>query len=516
MKISAADLLAESDKLIRKHQRYMRQMRIDDERRRRRGSVPARATLLRPTYWSVDRGFDPYHVRKNASAIARAINLALKAGSYSPKSPVAHSIAKPSGGERELSIFQIADSVVSRAIYRSLLVKNRALLSARSYAYRDDLSTHDAIQYIASEFATDERIFIAEYDFSAYFDSIGHSYVLSTLEDNGFLITAAELRVLKAFMGLGAKLEGSYNDPAISGERTVGIPQGTSVSLFLANVAAWRTDRELERIGVGFARYADDTLIWSRDYQQITSAVNFVKAEAASIGATLNKKKSQGIRLFVEQGENTEIRSTSEVEFVGYRFKRGTIGLKQPVVERMKTRVRYLIWSNLLEPLQSGTGTSDRVRPPVDRDYVVTLLQIRRYLYGNFSEAKLRELERGAARRIRFPGVLAYFPLASDLDQLKDFDGWLLSTLEQALRKRAMLLGRSNSALPVPFGLRGQALASAWGETSAGDPIDLRVPSVARFMSVLRRAATVYGANFVSRGTGAEEYQYSFSSSEEN
>jgi RNA-directed DNA polymerase len=508
-RITEEHLLEECRKLIQKHERYGRELRKEDVRRKRRVTSPNAGRILRPSYWEVDKGFDPYYVRSNVSSIVYAINRALSARDYAPRPPIAHKVAKSSGGTRTVSIFQIADSVVSRELFKSLSAKNRALMSARSYAYRDDLSTHDAIQYVSSEFRTDERLFIAEYDFSSYFDSISHQHLWDVLDGHNFLMTAPERRVVEAFLGTVLEDESSYGTEPMSEREPIGIPQGTSLSLFLANVAAWQMDRSLEKIGVGFVRYADDTLIWSRDYGQINEAVNVLKRESARIGASLNRKKSEGVRLFVPLGEKSEIRSTDTVDFVGYRFSRGAVGMNHSVEKRIKSRIQYLIWANLLQPLQQGGFAGKRVSPPIDRDYVVLLGQIRRYLYGHYSEAKVRQLERGATKRVRFPGVLSYFPLASDQEQLAALDGWLADVLHQAMKKRAKLLTDAGILhLPNPHGLAKAVLIEAMGKTSDGSLVDLRVPSIRRFVSVLNRAANAHGANVVGRGIGAEQYQY--------
>ncbi|WP_181127384.1 reverse transcriptase domain-containing protein [Rathayibacter sp. AY1F9] len=419
---------------------------------------------------------------------------------------------KASGGSRTVSIFQIVDSVISREIFKSLSSKNRALMSARSYAYRDDLSTHDAIQYISSEFRTAERLFIAEYDFSSYFDSISHDHLWNVLEEQEFLMTKLEREVIRAFLDVAAEEEASYGKHPRRSRGQFGVPQGTSLSLFLANVAAWHMDRSLEKLGVGFVRYADDTLIWSQDYGQINAAVNVLKRESLRIGASMNAKKSEGVRLFAEPGQRSEIRSTDTVSFVGYRFTRNGVGLNRAVEVRIKRRLEYLVWSNLLQALQQGTFSKGRVAPPIDRDYIVLLGQIRRYLYGHYSETKVRELERGAAKRVRFPGILSYFPLASDQTQLAALDGWLASTILQAMKKRADLLKSTGvSSLPHPHGLSKQDLIGATGSRTDGTLVDLRIPSISRFVSILRRAANAFGANAVGRGTGAEQYQYALS-----
>lgn len=510
--ISEELLVQECQKLIRKHERYMREMRNDDVRRSRRSVTPNHAILRRPKYWDIARGFNPYHVRSNAAAIARAVNIGLRNKTYRPRPPIAHRVEKSDGNYRTISVFQIVDSLVSRHLYNSLMAKNKTLMSARSYAYRDDLSSHDAIQYISSEFKTAERVFVAEYDFSKFFDSISHKYIDKMIKDFNFLVTPREKMLIESFTSAPLLEDDCYENHKTPTPTPVGLPQGTSVSLFLANVAAAEIDRSLERIGVGFVRYADDTLIWSRDYGQICEAVNVLKRISIELGADLNRNKSKGVRLFTPKQEPSEIQATHEVNFVGYRFRRGKIGLKAEVIDRMKIRIRYLVWSNLLQSLQQQSFQTERIDFPIDRDYVVLILQLRRYLYGNLTEEKVRELERGEVKQIRYPGILSYFPLVNDQEQLGSFDGWLVSTLHQALGKRTrMILSAGYTPNVTPHGLSKNKLLSARGTTSRGEGIDLRVPSVARFASIINRAADQYGANVVGRGTGAEAYQYSFS-----
>lgn len=510
-RITVEALERECAKLIRKQEQYMRRMHDDDVRRRRR-VVPANAVLHRPMYWTVDPGFDPYHVRSHATAIVRAVNLALLNKDYRPRSPYGHAVQKPDGGQRIVSVFQIVDSVVSREIYTSLIDKNAALMSARSYAYRPDLSTHDAIQYISSEFGTSDRIYVAEYDFSNYFGSISHEHVWNLLERESLLTTPAERRVIKSFLRAPLQIDGQYDSLAAEVPSGRGLPQGTSVSLFLANLAAWDIDRQLERMGVSFVRYADDTLIWSRRYDEISQAANVLHRESEKIGAKINLKKSRGIRLFVPTGEPTEMAQTTAINFVGYRFSRGRIGLRDEVVARMKSRMQYLVWSNLLESLQVGTFNMRRVANPIDRDYQVMIMQLRRYLYGNLTEERVREFQRGAIRRMRYPGVMSYFPLVNDEDQLRSIDGWLAAIVGQALNRRGDLIrALGQASLPTPHGLNSVELIRAAGSTSGGVQVDLTIPSVSRFASVLRKAANAYGANVVGRGTGVEEYQYQVS-----
>jgi hypothetical protein len=383
-------------------------------------------------------------------------------------------------------------------------------MSAYSYAYRDDLTAHDAILHIQAELRGSQRLFMAEYDFSKYFDSISHDYIWSVLDANKFLISPLERTILQLFLETRLLESSSYvrHSPDAT-RKTTGLPQGTSVSLFLANVAAWELDRALERLGIGFARYADDTLIWSHDYGRICEAVDRLTTISHDIGADLNFKKSFGVSIFTPDRAPAEFKSKSSVDFVGYRFTHAAAGMRHGVAQRIKRRIAYLIWSNLLEPIERGTYVPGRIAAPIDRDYWVMLLQIRRYLYGNLTEAKLRKLRAGRAKEIHYPGVMSYFPLVDDLNQLKALDGWLLHTIYTSLRRRSNLLeGLGASSLPTPHGLSKKSLLNASGKTSSGARLDLQIPSFVRIATQIHRAAVAHGPNAVARGSGPFHYHY--------
>ena len=111
--------------------------------------------------------------------------------------------------------------------------------------------------------------FLIRADFSKFFDSIAHEHIRRVLADQRFFVTEREHRVIDAFLKAPSLEVHEYSTESTR-EREKGIPQGTSISLFLANVAAYPLDRKLEALGVGFARYADDTLIWG---ESMTSSV---------------------------------------------------------------------------------------------------------------------------------------------------------------------------------------------------------------------------------------------------
>jgi len=475
----------EASKLIRRFETYARSMSDEHRRRVRRTTVLVpQPTLKRPAYWGLADGFDPYITRARAERIGHAVRNKIRQRTFVPRNPVIYTVPKVGDGTRNVSVFQVADNAVSRCIFESLMSKNRTLLSSRAYAYRADISAHDAIQYVTSELRGLPRVFVAEYDFSKYFDNISHDHIWRTLCDRGFLLTEAEESIIRGFLAAPAQYIQTYAETG-GAPREKGVPQGTSISLFLANVAAWDLDRTLERLGVSFVRYADDTLIWSPDYKQICAAAETLHEMSEKIGAPLNLEKSGGIRLLVRPGAPAEMRTTEHVDYLGHRVTVTTLKIKPTVIAKMCNRINRLIYYNLVrEPLLRAQAITRLAR--VDTDYATLIWQLRRYMYGDINERGLRRFEARGAPARRFRGVLAFFPLVDDEEQLRALDKWLLCQIYLALRKRGRLLRTLGvTQLPVPHGLSCDKLARFTRQSqTTGGVLDLRVPS---FWRIARR-----------------------------
>lgn len=306
-----------SVRLIVEHETHAKAVHDENVRRRRRSTgTPDELKVRRPETWDLDPGFNPYMVRSRHERIAYAITEQLRDRSYSPRPSAGFRVPKPSGGERVVNTFQIADEVVSNRLLRSLTRKNLPRLSARAYAYRPDLGPHDAISYVSTEFAREHRLFVAEYDFSKFFDTVDHGFLLATLDTMGITRTPLEQYVIERFLESPEPYLSAAEKRIAKPPRKEGVPQGTSLSLFLANVAASELDRALERLGVGFVRYADDTLIWSTDYGRIGEAASILHEASSHIGSPINSEKSLGIRLLAKQETmHVEMSSTKHVDY---------------------------------------------------------------------------------------------------------------------------------------------------------------------------------------------------------
>jgi len=337
-----------------------------------------------------------------------------------------------------------------------------------------------------------QRVFIAEFDFSAFFDSISHDHIERVLDERTMFLSRHELDVLRAFMPLKPALASDYPGKPLDNRR--GIPQGTSVSLILANLAASELDRNLERLGLQFVRYADDTLIWSDSYDLVCQAFNVLNEAASRMGVSLNQAKSDGISLLVPANwPNGEIRTKRVVQFLGYDLGLGSCKPSKRARKKIQSDCAGMIYDHLLREPMRGCQNLDRIAANVDKDYVRLLSQLRRYLYGDLNEKQVRSFQRGEIKLRHFRGALSAYPLIDDGDYLSELDGWLLQTIHSALHKRRKLLESRVVSFPTPHHLSIDKLVTARFRSSSGHSPSLAIPSFRRISRAIGRAADTYG-----------------------
>lgn len=497
-------------RIIREHETYKKGI-ADENRRRNRRSVgkPRNLVVQQPSSWSMDVGFNPYIVRSRRKSIAHSITAKLKRGEYEPRRAASFEVPKLTGRPRIVSTFEIADEVISNRIMRSLIRKNLSKFSSRAYAYRSDLTPHDAIQFMQMEFQSEHRLFVADYDFSKFFERVSHEHVLGVMERLRIVRTPLEERIIQNFLTSPAPYADLTEKNMPAPRSSVGMPQGTSISLFLANLAASELDRTLERMEVSFVRYADDTLIWSRDYSRICEAVNALHAASDEIGAPINAEKSNGIRLLAQEGTRQfEFSPTSSVDYLGHTVGLRSTRIKDSGIEKIKNRLLEILYTNLLlEPLSDSQNLGQLTY--IDRDYLTFLSQARRYLYGNLTETQVRKFQSGSVPPMSFKGVMSFYPLADDSKQLKDLDEWFATQTWLTLRKREQILGGKTSGNHFPWGMRRNELIHAQRGPNSPNPADFRLPSFSRMALIVNSAVNSHGFSVVS--PGARIYNYASS-----
>ena len=419
-------ILEESEKLIARYHEYHNRIHLESIRNKRRlGDSAPRKKIHTPDYWSLNRKYDPFYVKSKHKSIARSIAKKIEARTYSPNSPYIKPVPKPDGGHRNVAIYQIPDAAVSKLFFNRLLNKNRHRFSSFSYAYRNDRNVHFAIQDISVDLQRNERTFLAEFDFSDFFGSIAHSFLKEQFSENGFFISPEEKFIINSFLK----------------ERKVGVPQGTSISLFLANLTCWKFDQDLEREGVKFSRYADDTIAWSPDYSKICNAFGLINDFSRKAGVKINAAKSEGISLLTKEGLPSEIVAKSKLNFLGYSLSVEKVAIKDKSLKKIQKQISYILYRNLIQPLRQKSLAGQRI-PANDKDVnlLSAMLEIRRYMYGGLSKKQIKDYLSGRAKRIYFKGVMSFYPLVDDVEQLSMLDGWLLSVLHRSLRLRSKLL----------------------------------------------------------------------------
>lgn len=438
-----------AERKAEKYQNYHNSLEIEHIRNKKRVKDAKKKEVKIPEHWAEDKKYNPFYVLKDPIKIGNSIFNKLVNEEYEPFAPYIKQVDKKgSSKKREVYIFQIPDEAVSNYFYKRLLAKNKHRFSSFSYAYRDDRNVHYAIKDIALDIRGSSRTFVAEFDFKDFFGSIDHSFLLEQFDENGFLISDFERNIIMSFL--------------VKMREEKGIPQGTSLSLFLANLVCWKLDKKLEQEGLSFARYADDTIIWSNDYNKICKSFEFIQEFSKEAGVNINYAKSDGISILAKKEMPSEFESKkNNVEFLGYSLSADKISIKGSSVNKIKSRISFILYKNLIQPLNKDKLVSIKIPSDgKDKDFLTAILQIRRYLYGNLNEHMLKNYLNGSFKRLNFKGLMSFYPLIDDEEQLLELDRWLLSTIMNTIKRRNTLLKKWNldRSNQFPFNVDGDTL----------------------------------------------------------
>ena len=207
----------------------------------------------------------------------------LLAGEYHPQGVRAVDIPKPKGGTRQLGIPSVVDRLIQQALLQQLTPIFEPLFSDYSYGFRPGRSAHQAIETARDHVAAGHR-WCVELDLEKFFDRVNHdvlmAYVALQIEDKRVL------RLIRRYLEAGV-MSGGIVSP-----RQEGTPQGGPLSPLLSNILLNELDRELERRGHRFVRYADDANIYVRSRRAgervIVSVERFLSQR---LKLTLNRKK---------------------------------------------------------------------------------------------------------------------------------------------------------------------------------------------------------------------------------
>jgi RNA-directed DNA polymerase len=177
----------------------------------------------------------------------------LRAGRYQPLPVRKVNIPKPGGGTRMLGIPSVRDRLIQQALHQILSPLFEATFSNHSYGFRPGRSAAQAVQK-ARRYHEEGRRWVVDIDLEKFFDRVNHDILMSRLARK-----IKDKRILKL---IRSYLQAGIMEGGMATARSEGTPQGGPLSPLLSNILLTDLDRELERRGHRFCRYADDCNIY--------------------------------------------------------------------------------------------------------------------------------------------------------------------------------------------------------------------------------------------------------------
>lgn len=253
-----------------------------------------------------------------------ALKVALLNGDYQPQAVLGVEIPKPGGGVRQLGIPTAVDRLIQQAVHQVLSPIFDPGFSESSYGFRPSRSAHQAVLK-AREYVSEGRRYVVDMDLEKFFDRVNHDVLMARVARK--VKDKRVLRLIRRYLQAGM-LQGG-----VESQRVEGTPQGGPLSPLLSNILLDDLDKELEKRGHAFCRYADDCNV-------------YVKTRRSG------ERVMAGVRHFLETRLKLKVNESKsgvhrpwERKFLGYSMtwhKRPRLKVAPEVETRLRSTVREI------------------------------------------------------------------------------------------------------------------------------------------------------------------------------